>query len=106
MSKSTTKWVPKEETIGVPGRGYIRKEDFSDTDLKALKARAKNRKVDEHTFLLAAGLVPVNGEFKLELEEDAEEVDGDGTIIEAKEVAEEVTETPKKGGKKKAEVTE
>lgn len=108
MTKQT-KWVPKEETIGVPGEGYIRKDAFNNTHLKALKARAANRKLDEHTFLLSAGLVPVTGQFDLELEKDEDGlgVDGNGQVIEKKEsVSEELTEDKPKKGKKKEKKSE
>lgn len=56
MSKSN--WKPKNDFVGVPGKGFIKAEDFKDEDLQALIDRAKNRKIDVHSFLLKAGLVP------------------------------------------------
>lgn len=62
------KWKPKNDTCGVPGKGYIQSQDFSEEDEKNLIARAKNRKVDVHTFMLNAGFVPVNAQLELEVD--------------------------------------
>lgn len=64
-------WKPKNETCGVPGKGYIKAEDYSHKDEDALIARAKNRKVDVNLFMLGAGFIPANGP-QLEIT-DAEE---------------------------------
>lgn len=65
------KWKPKDPdaNIGVPGKGFIKSSDFSQEDLDNLITRAKNRKVDVHSFLLKAGLVPAQPQFELSLEE-------------------------------------
>jgi len=61
-------WKPKNDLVGVPGKGFIRAKDFSQEDLDNLVARAKNRNKDVHSFLLGADLVPVNAQTELELE--------------------------------------
>lgn len=57
------KWIPVNETIGVPGEldnepgGFIRASDFNEGHLKKLVFRAINRKIDVDTFLMKnAGL--------------------------------------------------
>jgi len=64
-----TKWKPKDDLIGVPGKGYIKAEDFKEEDLQALIKRAKNRKADVHTFLLGCGLVPNSPQMEIEMED-------------------------------------
>ena len=56
---SNLKYKPKGDTIGVPGKGFIKAEAFSQEDLNAMIERAKNRKVDVHAFLVGCGLVAV-----------------------------------------------
>lgn len=65
-------WKPKNETCGVPGKGFIKAEDYSQKDEDALIARAKNRKVDVNLFMLGAGFLPANGP-QLEITEAVEE---------------------------------
>lgn len=64
-----TNWKPKNETIGVPGKGFIKAESFNDEDLENLKQRAKNRGLDVHSFLLGCGLVPSSPQMEIPLEE-------------------------------------
>lgn len=52
-----SKWIPKNETIGVPGEGnepggFIKSSDFKEDHLKQLVDRANNRKIDVDDFLL------------------------------------------------------
>jgi|JI102314A1RNA_FD_contig_101_248924_length_1188_multi_2_in_0_out_0_2 hypothetical protein len=65
-------WKPKNETCGVPGKGFIKAEDYSQKDEDALIARAKNRKIDVNLFMLGAGFIPANGP-QLEITEAVEE---------------------------------
>jgi hypothetical protein len=67
------KWKAKNDTCGVPGKGYIKAEDLTQKDIDNLKERAKNRKKDFHTFMLQAGFVPSEPQLEIELEEAAEE---------------------------------
>ncbi len=59
-------WKPKKDTVGVPGKGYIQAADFSEEDLQALIKRAKNRKIDVHTFLMNCDLVPTQPQLTLD----------------------------------------
>ncbi len=61
------KWKPKNETCGVPGKGYIKAEDYSQEDENALIQRAANRKININIFMLNAGFEPVDGP-QLEIE--------------------------------------
>ena len=63
-----TKWKPKDDLIGVPGKGYIKAADFKEEDLQNLIKRAKNRKKDVHSFLLNCGLVPDSAQIELEID--------------------------------------
>lgn len=52
-----SKWIPKNETIGVPGEGnepggFIKASDFKEEHLKQLVDRANNRGIDVDDFLL------------------------------------------------------
>jgi len=49
------KWKPKNDTVGVPNKGFIKAEDFSQEDEDALLARAKRRKVNPVLFMTKAG---------------------------------------------------
>lgn len=95
-------WRPKNDTIGVPGKGFIKASDFSEEDLLALIARAENRNQDVHSFLLKAGLEPVRGEQKqtsLFEEERVETITVDVVLPEPQaETAS--SEAPKKRGRK------
>lgn len=66
--KSQLNWIPKNDTVGVPGKGFIKAEDFSEEDLQALKDRAKRRQIDENVFLIGCNLKPVSPQ--LEIVED------------------------------------
>jgi hypothetical protein len=89
-----TKWKPKDDLIGVPGKGYIKSENFTEEDLQNLIARANNRKKDVHTFLLGCGLVPgVPPQLNLDLDESPKILKTE--VVKAK--------SDKKGKKAKAE---
>lgn len=64
---SSLKWKPKNEKglIGVPDRGFIKAEDFNQKDLDNLIKRAKNRRIDVHSFLLNVGLLPVQEQVEI-----------------------------------------
>lgn len=73
---SNLKYKPKNDLVGVPGKGFIKAESFTQEDLNALIQRAKNRKQDIHAFLIGCGLVPVNApELFVESVEEVEEVE-------------------------------
>lgn len=55
------KWKPKNDTCGVPGKGFIKSESFSQEDENALIERALNRKINLNVFMLKAGFEPVEG---------------------------------------------
>jgi hypothetical protein len=60
------KWKAKNDTCGVPGKGFIRGEDFSQEDENNIKARARSRGIDENIFFLQNGFVPVdNGQLEI-----------------------------------------
>lgn len=65
---SNLKWKPKGDTIGVPGKGFIKADAFSQEDLNALINRAENRNMDVNQFLLNAGLVPVKAQLEIQME--------------------------------------
>jgi hypothetical protein len=67
------KWKPKNDTCGVPGKGFIKAESFSQEDEDALIARAKNRKINVNVFMLNAGFEPVAEDGQLEITEAQEE---------------------------------
>jgi len=87
---SSLKWKPKNDVglIGVPDKGYIRVGDFSQKDLDAMINRAKNRKLDVHSFLLGCGLVPVQPQVE---------------IFDEELKSEPVVEKPKRAKKEKVE---
>lgn len=67
------KFKPKNETCGVPDRGFIRATDYNQQDEDKLIARAKNRKVDVTLFMYKAGFEPVKGpQLEIELDEVTE----------------------------------
>lgn len=73
---SNLKYKPKNDTVGVPGKGFITAKSFTQKDLNALIERAKNRKQDVHSFLIGCGLVPVNApELFVESVQQVEEVE-------------------------------
>lgn len=86
------KWKPKNDTVGVPGRGFIKAEDYNQQDENNLQARAKNRGLDFNIFMLGAGFVPVQGP-QLELQVDDEEFE-----------VEPIEEKPKRTRRTKAEI--
>jgi hypothetical protein len=61
-------WKPKNDLIGVPGRGFIKAEDFNEEDFNNLVARAMNRGIDPHAFLMGCGLVADNKQVELFVE--------------------------------------
>lgn len=63
------KWKPKNDKCGVPGKGFIKADDYSQEDEDALIARAKNRKIDVNMFMINAGFVPNNEVAQLEITE-------------------------------------
>ena len=63
------KWKSKNDTCGVPGKGYIKAEDLTQEDIDNLEARAKNRGLNFNVFMLNAGFVP-NNDGQLELTEE------------------------------------
>ena len=63
------KWKPKNETCGVPGRGYIKADDYNDQDEKNLQERAIARGIDFNVFMLNAGFVPVSPQLEIQVEE-------------------------------------
>lgn len=83
------KWKAKDDLCGVPGKGYIKAEDFSQEDENALVQRAKKRGLDVTQFMLGAGFVPAKGP-QLEIEMD-ESDEGE-------------TEKPKRTRRTKAEI--
>jgi hypothetical protein len=96
---SNLKWKPKNDFIGVPGKGVIPASKFSEEDLKNLTVRAKNRKQDVHTFLLKCGLVPDQAQVELELEVKEEK-----GVVETSFEDVEKLEPPKKKKDKKDKV--
>lgn len=64
-------WKPKNETCGVPGKGFIKAESYTQEDENNLIQRAKRRGIDVTMFMLAAGFVPAGGP-QLPLIEDDE----------------------------------
>jgi len=85
-------WKPKDDTIAVAVKGVIKAEDFTQEDLDNLVNRAKNRNQDVTTFLIKAGLVPVKGQFEIELPEVKESA----TIEANSDSANSVTVTKRK----------
>lgn len=70
------KWKPKNDLVGVPGRGFINAVDYNQQDENNLQARAKNRGVDFNIFMLGAGFVPVQGpQLELQVDEEFEEIE-------------------------------
>lgn len=84
------KWKAKNDTCGVPGKGYIKAEDLSQEDIDNLKERCKHRKVDFHSFMLKAGFLPAEPQLEIDLDEE--------------ELTEELTEKPKRKRRTKAEI--
>jgi hypothetical protein len=78
------KWKAKNDTCGVPVKGYIKAESLTQEDIDNLKARAKNRKKDFHTFMLQAGFVPVEPQLEIELEEEEPLTEVDETELKPK----------------------
>lgn len=69
------KWKPKDDTCGVPGRGYIKAADYNQQDEDNLLKRAKNRGIDPTQFMLGAGFVPVKGpQLEIQMDEPEEEL--------------------------------
>ena len=66
-------WKPRNETCGVPGKGYILASDYSQEDENNLIARAKNRNINLNVFMLGAGFEPVSEDKQLEIVEAREE---------------------------------
>jgi hypothetical protein len=66
-------WKAKNDTCGVPGKGYILASDYSQEDEDALIARAKNRNINLNVFMLNAGFEPVSVAKQLEIVEVREE---------------------------------
>jgi hypothetical protein len=64
------KWKAKNDTCGVPGKGFIKAEDFSQEDEDNITARAKSRGIDENIFFINAGFVRNNNDGQLELVEE------------------------------------
>lgn len=84
-------WKPKNETIGVPGLGYILASDFKQEHLDSLIERAERRGLHKETFLLGCGLVPEMPQHEI--------------FSEPKVAVEEVIEEkPKRGRKPKTEI--
>ncbi len=70
------KWKSKNDLCGVPGKGFIKAEDFSEADEQALIQRAKNRGIDVNLFMLNAGFIPVQGpQLSIPIEEELEEIE-------------------------------
>lgn len=67
------KWKAKNDTCGVPGKGFIKAESFTQEDENALLARAKRRGIDPHSFMLGAGFVPLK--VQVEMFEEEEEIE-------------------------------
>lgn len=65
------KWKAKNDFVGIPGKGYIKAEDFNQDDENLLVNRAKNRGIDVNVFMLGAGFVPVKGP-QLEIQPEEE----------------------------------
>lgn len=61
-------WKPKNDTIGVPGKGFIKAEDFTEEDFNNMVQRAINRGIDPHVFLMGAGLAADNKQVELFVE--------------------------------------
>lgn len=99
------KWKAKDDTCGVPGKGYIKAEDFSQEDENALIQRAKRRGLDVTQFMLGAGFVPVKGpQLEIEMEESDE---GETVKVyegSANSVFVDAEEKPKRTRRTKAEI--
>ena len=91
-------WKPKDDTIAVAVKGVIKAEDFTQEDLDNLVNRAKNRNQDVTTFLIRAGLVPVKGQFEIELSDNTllNAVKESGTVEVNSNSANSVTVTKRK----------
>lgn len=89
------KWRAKNDFVGVPGKGYIKAEDFNQEDENVLVNRAKNRGIDVNVFMLSAGFVPVKGP---QLEIQAEEE------FEPDPIKDDSEEKPKRKRRTKAEI--
>lgn len=50
-------WKPKNDTVGVPGKGFIKSSAYSQEDEDNLIMRAINRNVDVNVFMINAGFV-------------------------------------------------
>lgn len=78
---SNLKWKAKNETCGVPGKGYIKAADLTQQDIDNLRARAKRRGVDFSSFMIGAGFVPTNPQLQID---ETEYVDASLTESEEK----------------------
>lgn len=96
------KWKAKDDLCGVPGKGYIKAEDFSQEDENALIQRAKRRGLDVTQFMLGAGFVPVKGpQLEIEMEEGESVKVYEGS---ANSVFVDAEEKPKRTRRTKAEI--
>lgn len=95
------KWKAKNDTCGVPGKGYIKAEDFSQEDENALIQRAKRRGLDVTQFMLGAGFVPVKGP---QLEIEMEESEGETVKVDEGSANSAIEEKPKRTRRTKAEI--
>lgn len=64
------KYKPKNDTCGVPGKGFINASDYSQEDENNLIARAKRRGIDVHSFMTNAGFLPVSPQLELVIDEE------------------------------------
>lgn len=96
------KWKAKDDTCGVPGKGHIKAEDFSQEDENALIQRAKRRGLDVTQFMLGAGFVPVKGpQLEIEMEESDE---GETVKVDEGSANSASEEKPKRTRRTKAEI--
>lgn len=96
------KWKAKDDLCGVPGKGYIKAEDFSQEDENALIQRAKRRGLDVTQFMLGAGFVPVKGpQLEIEMEESDE---GETVKVDEGSANSASEEKPKRTRRTKAEI--
>ncbi|HNT49351.1 MAG TPA: hypothetical protein PKK67_02095 [Cyclobacteriaceae bacterium] len=61
------KFKPKNDTCGVPGKGFIKAESYSHEDENALIQRAKNRGIDVNMFMIGAGFIPVSNQLEIDV---------------------------------------
>lgn len=89
------KFKPKNDTCGVPERGYIKAKDYNQQDEDNLRARAKSRGKDFTQFMLGCGFVPVNAQLEIDIDEEV-------TVATLEPMEEE--EKPKRKRRTKAEI--